>query len=47
LDIDHVTGLFAQTVSRQRNHSHMLWKVLNFTVWANSSKVGIPEKVVG
>jgi asparagine synthase (glutamine-hydrolysing) len=47
LDIDHVRSLFAQTGSRQRNHSHLLWKVLNFTIWANNAKVDTPEKVIG
>jgi asparagine synthase (glutamine-hydrolysing) len=46
LDVDYVTGLFAQTASGQRNHSPLLWKVLNFTVWANSSKIDILERVV-
>jgi len=46
LDVDYVRELYTQTVSGQRDRSHMLWKVLNFTVWANSSKIGILEEVV-
>ncbi len=39
LDIDYIRGLFAQTGAGERNGSHMLWKVLNFMIWANTSNV--------
>jgi asparagine synthase (glutamine-hydrolysing) len=39
LDADYVTRLYAQTVSHQQNHAPILWKVLNFTVWANRSHI--------
>lgn len=41
LNIEHVTGLLAQTVSGQRNHANLLWKVLNLMVWANRVKVDL------
>ena len=40
LDIEYIRGLFAQTGAGQRNgSSYMLWKVLNFMIWANTSNV--------
>jgi asparagine synthase (glutamine-hydrolysing) len=41
LNIEHVTGLFEQTASGQRNHVHLLWKVLNLMVWANTVKLDL------
>ena len=46
LNIDYVTRLFARTNSGHRNDSFMLWKVLNFMVWANRSNISFNEKMV-
>jgi asparagine synthase (glutamine-hydrolysing) len=35
LNVEHIEGLFARTEGGQQNHSFMLWKVLNFVIWAN------------
>jgi asparagine synthase (glutamine-hydrolysing) len=43
LDLDHVKGMFEQTVAGQRNHTRLLWKVMNFMVWANNSNVDFVE----
>jgi asparagine synthase (glutamine-hydrolysing) len=39
LDAAHVRMLFAQSAAGRGNQSNLLWKVLNFVVWANLSKV--------
>lgn len=35
LNVERIETLFARTSSRQQNHSFMLWKILNFVIWAN------------
>ncbi len=39
LDIGRIETLFARTGSGRRDDSFMLWKVLNFVIWANQSRV--------
>jgi asparagine synthase (glutamine-hydrolysing) len=45
LEVDHISRMYARTGSGQRNHSHMLWKVLNFMIWANNSNIRILDAV--
>jgi asparagine synthase (glutamine-hydrolysing) len=47
LDIEYIRGLYAQTRAGQRNGSHMLWKVLNFMIWANTSNVDFQTAAAG
>jgi asparagine synthase (glutamine-hydrolysing) len=47
LDVDHVNRLFERTRSGGRDDSYMLWKVLNFMIWANNSKIGFGARVTG
>jgi len=35
LNVERIETLFARTGSGQQNHSFMLWKILNFVIWAN------------
>jgi asparagine synthase (glutamine-hydrolysing) len=35
LNVEHIGALFARTGSGRQNHSFMLWKILNFLIWAN------------
>jgi asparagine synthase (glutamine-hydrolysing) len=35
LNAEHIEMLFARTGDGLQNHSFMLWKILNFTIWAN------------
>lgn len=44
LDVQYVEDLFARTCSGKQNHSPMLWKILNFLVWANRTDIDITEK---
>lgn len=46
LSVDHIHKLFVRTRNGQQNHSDMLWKILNFVVWANNMKICIAEKGV-
>jgi asparagine synthase (glutamine-hydrolysing) len=46
LDIDHISRMYARTNSGQRNHSHMLWKVLNFMIWTNNSNIRLLDTVL-
>lgn len=39
LDVAHVTKLFNEAAGGRGNHANLLWKVLNFTAWANVSSV--------
>lgn len=39
LDCDYVEQLFARTRAGGRDDSFMLWKVLNFVIWANESRM--------
>jgi asparagine synthase (glutamine-hydrolysing) len=39
LNVEHVQLLFARTRDGQQNHSFMLWKILNFMIWANLFKL--------
>ena len=41
----HVKSLFARTSSGRQNHSALLWKILNFLVWANRTNIDFTEKV--
>jgi asparagine synthase (glutamine-hydrolysing) len=44
LNDKHVESLFAQTSSGRQNHSALLWKILNFLVWANRTDIDFTEK---
>jgi asparagine synthase (glutamine-hydrolysing) len=46
LNAGHIERLFARTGSGQQNHSFMLWKMLNFTVWANMCKMRFTDQSV-
>lgn len=39
LDAGHIGDIFAESARGRGNHTNLLWKVLNFIVWANLSKV--------
>ena len=40
LDMQKIRMLHTRTGSGKQNHSPLLWKVLNFVVWANRTKIG-------
>ena len=44
LDAQHIENLFARTARRQQNHSFMLWKLLNFMIWAGRSRVQFTDR---
>lgn len=44
LNIDHIRNLFARTSSGQQDHSSLLWKILNFLVWANNTNIHFSAK---
>ena len=44
LNEQHVRNLFERTSSGQQNHSALLWKILNFLVWANGNNINFTEK---
>ena len=44
LTIDHIRSLFARTGSGQQDHSSLLWKILNFLVWANNTNIKLSEQ---
>lgn len=39
LDVKVIHGWYDEHVSRRRDRSFLLWKVLNFMIWANKSKI--------
>jgi asparagine synthase (glutamine-hydrolysing) len=39
LNADHIRVLFSRTSERRQDHSPLLWKILNFLVWANVTRV--------
>jgi asparagine synthase (glutamine-hydrolysing) len=39
LNVERVRTLFARTRAGRQDHSPMLWKILNFVIWANRSQV--------
>jgi asparagine synthase (glutamine-hydrolysing) len=39
LDAEHITTLFKRTGAGLQDHSPLVWKVLNFVVWANNSNI--------
>jgi asparagine synthase (glutamine-hydrolysing) len=39
LDTGHIGNLFARTTAGRQDHSSLLWKLLNFLVWANNMNV--------
>lgn len=41
LDVAHVRRLLARTGVSQRDDSFLLWKVLNFMIWANNTNIEI------
>jgi len=46
LDIDHVRRMLAQSGPDQGSCAYLLWKTLNFMVWANGSRVRFFESTV-
>lgn len=44
LNEQHIRRLFERTSSGQQNHSALLWKVLNFLVWANGNDINFTEE---
>ena len=47
LDREYVEKLFARTRRGQQNHSFMLWKILNFTIWANLFNMQFTDRGAG
>jgi asparagine synthase (glutamine-hydrolysing) len=39
LNVDHIKQLFARTSEGHQDHSPLLWKILNFLVWSNTTNV--------
>jgi asparagine synthase (glutamine-hydrolysing) len=39
LNVDHIRGLYSRTSDGHQDHSPLLWKILNFLVWANVTNV--------
>jgi asparagine synthase (glutamine-hydrolysing) len=37
-NFNYISNLFELTEKNIQNHSFMLWKILNFTIWSNSNK---------
>jgi asparagine synthase (glutamine-hydrolysing) len=46
LNPGHIEKLFARTSNGQQNHSFMLWKILNFMIWANTFDMQFTEQGV-
>ena len=44
LDDAHIENLFARTARGQQNHAFMLWKLLNFMIWAGRSRVQFTDR---
>ncbi len=47
LDVEHVERLYQRTGTGRRDDSYMLWKVLNFMIWANHSDVRFDAAMAG
>jgi len=45
LDRERVELLFSRTAAGLQNHSSILWKVLNFVIWANSTDIDFPPSM--
>jgi len=39
LNVRHIENLFSRTTTGLQNHSSLLWKTLNFMIWANSTNI--------
>lgn len=39
LNAGHIENLFSRTAAGSQNHSSILWKMLNFMVWANTTRI--------
>jgi asparagine synthase (glutamine-hydrolysing) len=39
LNIEHIKALFTRTATGQQDHSPILWRILNFLVWANGMNI--------
>lgn len=46
LDVAHVNKLMTRSTTSRRDETSLLWKVLNFMIWANATKVDIQNGVV-
>jgi asparagine synthase (glutamine-hydrolysing) len=46
LNFGHIEKLFARTGSGQQNHSFMLWKIFNFSIWANTFNMQFTDQSV-
>lgn len=41
LDVAAIRALYGEHASRRRDRSFLLWKILNFMIWANHSRVNV------
>jgi asparagine synthase (glutamine-hydrolysing) len=39
LNVDHINQLYSRTSAGHQDHSPLLWKILNFLVWSNTTNV--------
>ena len=39
LNVDHIRQLYSRTSAGHQDHSPLLWKILNFLVWSNTTNV--------
>lgn len=46
LNVEHIEHLFCRTSDGKENHSHLLWKILNFLVWTKTSNIEFSEQSV-
>ncbi len=46
LDVAHIRALFARTNAGVQDHSPLLWKMLNFMVWANGRNIELTTSSV-
>ena len=46
LDVARINDLFSRTASGRQNHSSILWKILNFLIWANNTNVSFTGQSV-
>lgn len=45
LNVEHVQRLFDRTKSGRENHAALLWKTLNFVIWANISRFDFSQSI--
>jgi asparagine synthase (glutamine-hydrolysing) len=44
LNVERIETLFARTGGGQQNNSFMLWKILNFVIWANLCNIQFTDR---